>query len=156
MKNRNSYIDFIEERYFGNVANADFDQILGCFTDDARVTVRHGDFPVRLFTMNPGPGESDLRGFYQHLCDNYDCWFGEYRHYIDLEQDSAASRFTVRLEPKADGLYAGAPTQELYNCNFFEFRDGRISDMIIYYSNPELKTDDAGNQQNKPTGYPQL
>lgn len=155
MKDRNSYVEFIEERYFGSVANADLEQILQCFSDDARVLIRHGDLPERLFSMNPAAAESDLNGFYQHLCDNYDCWFGDYHHYIDLEQNSAASRFIVRLEPKSDSVYADAPTQELHNCNFFEFRDDRISEMIIYYSNPDRETDFDDNQKNKPTGYPQ-
>jgi hypothetical protein len=155
MKDRNAYVEFIEERYFGSVANTDFDQILQCFTEDARVIIRHGDLPERLFSMNPAAAESDLHGFYQHLCDNYDCWFGDYHHYIDLEQNTAASRFSVRLEPKSDSVYAGAPTQELHNCNFFEFRDDRISEMIIYYSNPERETDFDDNPKRKPTGYPQ-
>ena len=153
MKDRFSYVEFIEQRYFGNVAESNFDEILGCFNDDAQVIILHGDKPERRFALYPQAAESDLLSFYQHLCDNYECWFGNYHHYIDLETDSAASRFTVRLTPNPTGIYASFPAQELRNCNFFEFRDGRISDMIIYYANPETQTTNK-QPTGKPTGYP--
>jgi hypothetical protein len=154
MKDRSSYVEFIEQTYFGSVADGNINQVLSCFNDDARVIIRHGDQPERLFALHPLEGEAELPSFYEHLCDNYDCWFGKYHHYIDIEQDSAASRFTVRLEPKPNGLYANAAPQELRNCNFFEFRSHRISDMIIYYSNPDEQSDDAHANNDKPTGYP--
>jgi hypothetical protein len=55
------------------------------------------------------------------------------------------------LRPKPDGLYADADVQHLLNCNFFEFRDGLISHMIVYYVNPEAG--EGGG--SAPTGYPQ-
>jgi len=153
MINRFSYVEFIEQRYFGSVAESKFDEILNCFNDDAQVVIRHGDNPERRFALYPQAQESDLLSFYQHLCNNYECWFGNYRHYIDLEEDSAASRFTVRLTPHPSGVYASFPAQELHNCNFFEFRDDRISDMIIYYANAGGQTSNVG-LTNNPTGYP--
>jgi hypothetical protein len=96
------------------------DEIMNCFTDDARVII----------------------------------WFGDYHHYIDLEKASAASRFVVQLTPKPKGIYAGAAPQELSNCNFFEFRAGRISDMIIYYANPDTQLTHVQFSSDKPTGYP--
>ena len=153
MKDRLTYIEFIEQRYFGSVAESKFDEILNCFNDDAQVVIRHGDKPERRFALYPQDSEADLLSFYQHLCNNYECWFGNYHHYIDLDEDTAASRFTVQLTPIPTGVYAGLPAQELHNCNFFEFRDDRISDMIIYYANPDAQ---AANVQltDKPTGYP--
>lgn len=153
MNDRAAYVEFIEQRYFGNVAEGKFDEILNCFNDDAQVIIRHGDRPERRFALYPQAAESDLLSFYQHLCKNYECWFGNYQHYIDLEEGNAASRFTVRLTPEPTGAYANFPAQELHNCNFFEFRDGRISDMIIYYANSDAQTTNVPLTE-KPTGYP--
>lgn len=148
LKEYGSYVDFVEQSYFANVQQGHINAVIDCFEADAKVVIRHGDNPVRLFAADTGAGETELRKFYEHLCGNYDVWFGDFQHYVDLEQQRSACYFTVRLQPKPDGLYAGAGTQELYNCNFFEYRADRISHMIIYYSNPQ-----ADNADN-PTGYP--
>ena len=145
---RESCITFIEKAYFGSVRGGNLDAVMGCFTADARVIIRHGDNQERLFGARPSDGETPLREFYEHLCGNYDAWFGDYEHYIDIEEQRAASRFTVRLTPKPDGLYADAGTQELVNCNFFEFDGDLISHMIIYYANP------TAGASSTPTGYP--
>jgi len=73
--------------------------------------------------------------------------FGDFWHVVDTAAARAASRFTVRLAPKADGRYADAGEQTLLNCNFFEFDGAKIRDMIIYYANP-------GSAGPTPTGYP--
>jgi hypothetical protein len=143
----------IEQTYFGNVESGGIDAVMACFTPGATVIIRHGDNPERFFDVQPSAGKTALREFYEHLCGNYDAWFGDYMHYIDTAQERAASRFTVRLTPKPDGLYADAGEQELLNCNFFEFRDDLISDMIIYYANPNAGNATAGLSA-VPTGYP--
>ena len=43
------YADLVERRYFGNVAAGEIDAAVDCFTLDARVTIFHGDNPVRRF-----------------------------------------------------------------------------------------------------------
>ena len=145
---RKSCIAFIEQDYFGNVGAGNLQATMNCFTPDANVEIRHGDKPLRRFSVAPSGDATALTEFYAHLCGNYDAWFGEFQHFVDVEANRAASRFIVRLTPKPGGLYADAGTQELLNCNFFEFRNERISDMIIYYANP-------GSTQQTPTGYPQ-
>ena len=146
MKDRAAYIDFIERRYFGGVSAGDLEGVRDCFADDAEVLIRHGDNPERRYSPSPGPGQEPLPSFFEHLCGNYDCWFGEFRHTIDVEGQRAASRFAVRLTPRPGGLYADHPVQQLLNSNFFEFADGRITFMMINYSNA------AG--PDTPTGYP--
>ena len=145
---RERCIQFIEDDYFGSVVAADLDKIRACFSSDAQVLIRHGDLAPRLFRPEPRTeGELDLMaGFYGHLCGNYAAWFGDFEHTIDTPAQRAASRFSVRLTPLADGDYAGEGVQALKNCNFFEFRDGLIQFMLIYYSNP------TGGDAN-PTGY---
>lgn len=146
--NRSTILDLIENRYFGGVASGDLGAVLDCFAEDAEILIRHGDFPERRFSPTPGPGLEDLRKFFVHLCGNYDCWFGNFEHTIDLQEQRAASRFTVRLTPRRDGLYSKFPEQTLMNSNFFEFARDRIKFMLIYYANP------AESDYEKPTGYP--
>ena len=150
---RESCIAFIEQTYFDNVRDGRIDAVMACFTPDISVIIRHGDNPERLFAIHPSAGVTPLRRFYEHLCGNYDAWFGDFEHYVDSGEQRAASRFTVRLTPKPGGLYADAGTQELLNCNFFEFRDDLISHMIIYYANPKAGIAAAGHSAT-PTGYP--
>ena len=148
MENRDAYIEFIERHYFSNVATGDVDRVLDCFVNDAKVVIRHGDLPERRFAPSPGSGQDDLLSFYQHLCDNYTCWLRDFHHTNDIHAQRAASRFSVRLSPKPNGLYSKFPEQQLSNCNFFEFTDGRIKYMLIYYANL------ANGDDEKPTGYP--
>jgi hypothetical protein len=147
---RESCIALIEDTYFGNVGSGNIEEVMGCFAPDASVIIRHGDSPERLFRVQPSAAQAPLREFYEHLCGNYDAGFGDFEHYIDIEEHRAASRFTVRLAPKRDGLYADAGPLELVNCNFFEFDDDRIVHMIIYYANPKS----GAGLSTVPTGYP--
>jgi hypothetical protein len=148
--NRNAVIDFVENAYFGSVMHADIPAVLKCFHDDAEVLIRHGDNPVRRFSLHPGKGEANLGEFYTHLCGNFEAWFGHFKHFIDLEENGSACYFTVRLTPKETDDKELIGVQELHNCNFFRYEDGLIRHMIIYYSNT---TAEAGD--NTPTGYPQ-
>ncbi|WP_446831860.1 nuclear transport factor 2 family protein [Candidatus Foliamicus sp.] len=148
MQDRSAYIDFIERRYFGAVSAGDVKAALRCFAEDAQVIIRHGDQPERRYSPSPGPGQEPLADFFEHLCANYDCWFGDFSHTVDAAHKRAASRFTVRLSPRADGLYGEFPAQTLMNSNFFEFAGERIAFMLIYYAN----TSDSDSP--KPTGYP--
>jgi hypothetical protein len=150
---RESCIAFIEQTYFGNVRGGNVDAVMACFTPDASLIIRHGDNPERFFGVESSDGVTPLQAFYGHLCGNYDAWFGDFEHYIDSGEQRAATRFTVRLVPKPDGLYADTGTQELVNCNFFEIRDALISHMIIYYANPKAGVAAAGHSAT-PTGYP--
>ena len=150
---REPCLTFIEQTYFGNVQTGNIDAVIECFTEQAKVVIRHGDNPQKLFSMRPSENETPLPDFYQHLCSNYAAWFGDFQHFVDSEAARAASHFTVRLSPYPDGLYADAGPQELLNGNFFEFDNGLISHMIIYYANPQT-THVSGLQHESPTGYP--
>ena len=119
------YPKLVEEAYFGAVMACDLEAILACFTDDAEVIIYHGDNPVREFRKTPGKGETDLREFYAHLCGNYHPHFEGFLHVVDTQQGRAASKFTVTLTPRDDGLYAGEEALTLNNSNFFLYRDDK-------------------------------
>lgn len=145
---REDYIRLVEEEYFGNVVAGNLERILDCFTEDITVTIRHGDNPVRQFTKQGVNGTTKLEDFYKHLCGNFTAWFGEFDHYIDIPEQRCSCTFVVKLSPLANSAYLEAGPQTLRNCNFFKYRDGKIEEMIIYYSNYE-----SGLEQT-PTGYP--
>ncbi len=141
------YIDLVENRYFGNVCRGDFDAILDCFTEDCRVLIYHGDKQPRHFSRDGSHGEP-LRNFYEHLFGNFHPAFDDFRHYIDVPAKRCASTFLVTLEPRSGSAYAPHGTQQLNNCNFFDIRDDRVENMIIYYANPRAAS------AATPTGYP--
>ena len=146
---REEYIDLVERAYFGSVVRGDIDAALACFTPDATVTIRHGDAQPRVFHAD-GEGDDALSAFLGHLLANYEPEFTDFVHYVDTGDERCACRFTVRLSPHADSAYASAGVQELQNCNFFDLEDGKISAMLIYYTNPGGDPASGGS----PTGYP--
>ena len=147
LTDREAVIDFVEQAYFGNVQRQDIAAVMDCFQPGAEVIIRHGDKPIRQFATATHGDTADLREFYAHLCGNYDAWFGDFTHIVDVDAQRSACYFTVRLTPKPEGLYADAGVQELQNCNFFEYENDRIRYMIIYYSNSD-------SAEGAPTGYP--
>ena len=144
------YVKLVEEDYFGNVSRQNIAGILACFTADARVTIYHGDNEPRRFSGAGENGASPLPSFFEHLLGNYDPQFSDFTHFVDAENDRCSVHFKVRLTPKADSPYAASGVLNLRNCNFFLCRDGKIHDMIIYYSNPEA----ANSTGPAPTGFP--
>jgi hypothetical protein len=144
---REDYVNLVENEYFGSVTREDIAAAMRCFTSDARITIYHGNAPVRRFAVAPRDGESPLRDFYDHLLANYVPRFSGFRHYVDPPSECCAAHFDVELSPKPESPYLEAGTRHLNNCNFFQCRDGKIHDMIIYYADPSA---DPGG----PTGFP--
>ena len=146
------YVKLVEEDYFGSVARQDMAGILVCFTENARVTIYHGDNKPRRFSGAADDGASPLRNFFDYLLSNYDPYFENFTHFVDAENDRCAAYFQVRLTPKADSPYVASGVQNLRNCNFFLCRDDKIHDMTIYYSNPDA----AKMTRPAPTGFPKI
>jgi len=147
-------VRLIEEDYFGNLVRENIPAAIACFSNDARINVRHGDAPVRRFSVNGDENTTSLYDFYDHLCGNYGVLFDDFTHFIDEDQARAASTFRVVLKPKPASPYVFAGTQTLFNCNFFQFGNYRIVDMTIYYSNPNSGQQSATPPQSVPTGCP--
>jgi hypothetical protein len=154
MMTRDDYVRLVENDYFGNVSRADIPAVVACFTDDATVTIYHGDAEPRIFKASLSGGETPLPRFFEHLLANYDPVFTEFEHYTDPAAERCAAHFLVTLTPKPGGSTEAAGVQRLRNCNFFRCRDGRIHDMIIYYSNPGTAAG-ADAHGARPTGFPQ-
>jgi hypothetical protein len=144
----NDYTRLVEDDYFGNVTAANMNAILACFAPDAEITIRHGDHPPRRLKGQPAAGEEHLCEFWRHLNGNYQAAFSDFEHVVDTVAGRCAATFTVTLTPKATSPYAAAGVQTLRNCNFFWITAGKISRMIVYYSNA------AADGIARPTGYP--
>ena len=151
---RDDYVDLVERRYFGSVTRADIPAVVDCFTEDAAVTIYHGDAAPRRFKAAPAAGETPLPRFFEHLLANYEAEFTEFVHYVDEGNERCAATFLVTLTPKPDSAYRDAGVQRLRNCNFFRCRDGLIHEMTIYYSNPST-AGGADAHGSRPTGFPQ-
>ena len=147
------YIARMRDDYFGGVMREDRAGVWSCFTDDARVTIYHGDNEVRQFFKNPGPGQKSFDFFYGHLWQNYKVLFTDFRWIVDVEHDCAAATFLPTLDPKPGSDYLATGRMNLNNCNFFWFRGRHIADMIIYYANPTLGAK-MGTAAPTPTAFP--
>ncbi len=136
---REDYIRLVEEDYFGYVVRPDLAKILACFTDDATITIYHGDDPAAVFRAAPGAGEAPLRAYFDFVFETYTVdGYSNFRHFVDPAADAIASMFDVTLTPKpgSEPARAGHGTETLHNCNFFQCSRGRFRDVVIYYANP--------------------
>ncbi len=150
---RADYVKVIEKKYFASVMKQNYDAVLANFTEDARVTIYHGDNPVQIFFKNPKGKQQSFKVFYGHLFDNYLVNFGKYNTVVDVANKKAAATFTPHLKPKKGSAYKKAGDLHLNNCNFFWFRSDKIADMIIYYANPTLGKK-LGLDPKMPTAFP--
>jgi len=150
---RADYVRVIEKKYFGSVMKHDYQKVIDNFTDDARVTIFHGDNPLQVFYKNPKRGKQSFKVFYGHLFDNYIVDFGKYNTVVDVAKKKAAATFTPHLKPKKGSAYRKTGDLHLNNCNFFWFRGDKIEDMIIYYANPTLGKK-LGLDPKMPTAFP--
>ncbi len=150
---RGAIIRLVETEYFGSVTRGDIPAVLACFTRDAEVKIYHGDNPVRHFSMSPRRGRSPLAHFYEHLTGHFHARFVDFQNFIDLPARRSAATFTVRLRPYRKSPHYASGSLVLNNCNFFEYRRGRIAQMTIYYANPTLGKK-LGQASVGPTGFP--
>jgi hypothetical protein len=151
---RERLIRLMRDDYFGSVMREDYPGAASCFTDDSHITIFHGDNPKRRFTKLPEEGPTSYRHFWGHIFDNYRARFTDFRFVVDLPESCAAATFLVTMDPKLTSAYRETGVLTLNNCNFFWFRDGLISEMIIYYANPTLGAR-LGLKAGAPTAFPQ-
>ena len=99
---RDDYVDLVERRYFGNVAQADIPAVVACFTDDALVTIYHGDAAPRLFKLNPAPARPRCPASSSICSPTTTRNSTEFVHYVDTGGERCAATFLVTLTPKPD------------------------------------------------------
>jgi len=142
------FIDLVENRYFGSVAQRDRAAVLAYFAEDAQIIIRHGDAAERCFHAAPDRQQAPLAAFFDHLWSKFDAAFTEFEHFVDVEAGRCAATFLATLTPHENSPVRDQGAQRPRNCNFFLCRDGLIEKMIIYYAQP-------GAEPGRATGYPQ-
>ncbi len=118
---RDELIDFALGNYFANVDAKNLDAVLDCFHDTAHLTVQ------TAFTRHDGKAAlarmfTDFMGAYEVI-----------RHYnfrctTDAKEQRLCAYFDVELVAP-DGSIT-----ELFNTNFWRFRDGRFQEVFVYMS----------------------
>jgi ketosteroid isomerase-like protein len=125
------YIDFVERAYFGAVKAGDAEAVLAHFAPGAALTAYMGDAPARVMRRAPGASEESLDDF-MRAGERFDLTYLDFVHFVDCAAERVASHFTLLIVPRAGDV----PSRRMRNCNFFQFRDGVLVDVIAYFCNP--------------------
>jgi hypothetical protein len=93
-RDRNWYLDHICNRYFANVDGGRLDEVLACFTEDARID-------IVTESMRFEGRDTGIRALYEALFRGYSrVWHGNFRDAIvDVDGASLAIQFDVELTP---------------------------------------------------------
>jgi ketosteroid isomerase-like protein len=135
LNHADDYVDFVERLYFGAVRAADVAGVLSLFAPEAVLTGDRGDAPARVLRLEPRAGEESLEAFMAAGRD-FELSYQDFLHVVDCAACRIASRFTLLMVPRAGGAQAHMPARRMHNCNFFQFRDGQLIDVVAYFCNP--------------------
>jgi ketosteroid isomerase-like protein len=130
------YIDFVERRYFSAVRDGDVTSVLAHFAPGATLTGYMGTAPSRIFRHEPGLGEESLDAFMAAARDFY-LTYRDFVHVVDCDAKRVSSRFTLLMVPRANGTKSSMSPRRMQNCNFFQFSDGLLSEVVAFFSNPD-------------------
>jgi SnoaL-like domain len=119
------YIDIVTKRYFDGVDNKRLDQVLDCFTEDARLT------EVTSNTVHDGKGA--IRAMFVKLfADFSSIWHGNFVHTADPGTNAVCSQFTVLITPN------GGDELRYENCNRFYLKGDKFQTVYVYMSGDNL------------------
>ncbi len=135
LKTREDYIHFVEVLYFDAVRRADHETVVSYFAPGAALTGYGGDAAAMVVRKVPGEGEGSLDDFMKFAA-NFDLTYRDFVHYVDLDAQRVASHFTLLMVPKPDGAATHIPPRRMKNCNFFQFENGLLTEVVAYFSNP--------------------
>jgi len=124
LRQRDYYVDMVEQKYFANVDRKDMDAVLDCFTEDAVFTIQSA------FTTHEGR-DTGIRKMFENLLETYEqkIVHRDFKHVVDVENNRCAAQFEVELTDN-DG-------NETYlsNCNFFYLdENGKFERVFVYMS----------------------
>lgn len=117
------YLVDMVERYFHFVDTYDLDGVLGCFAEDAVVTIQSAH------AVHTGR-DTEIKKMYEDLFATYRTHMRHvhFRHVADPDNGRIASQFSVQLTDQQ-----GEQTS-LTNCNFWYLEGGRFKRMYVYMS----------------------
>jgi uncharacterized protein (TIGR02246 family) len=119
------YIDIVTKRYFDGVDNKNMEQVLDCFTEDARLT------EVTSNTVHDG--KAAIRAMFVKLfADFASIWHGNFVHTADPGSNAVCSQFTVLITPN------GGDELRYENCNRFYLKGDKFQTVYVYMSGDNL------------------
>jgi hypothetical protein len=132
MMGREDYVELIEDRYFGNMAQGRPGASVALFAPDAVLTARFSGLPARVARHRPGEGEETLTAFFSVVLETFRVGYRDFWHAIDVPGQRVCSLYTLRLDARHPEAGAGdGPVRELRNVNFFQFDHGRIREVLV-------------------------
>lgn len=118
---RDELVDLAIHQYFGNVDRKALDAVLGCFHDNAMITVQ------TAFTVHAG--KENIRRMF---VDFMDAWktiiHKDFTCTVDEQNGRITACFTAELED-GDGNWT-----TLHNTNFWRIRGDKFQEVYIYMS----------------------
>ena len=130
---REQLVELAVQHYFVAVNEGDLDTVLATFATGCCVRFASGEFEYR--------GEDALKAHFREFRETFAIIdFHNFEHLVDVERQSIAVRFEVRLVD-----HQGATTL-MQNCNFFQVNDrGQFCDIVVYNTAPLDDGFAAGN-----------
>lgn len=135
LQSREDYIHFVEVLYFGAMQAGQYEAVLAHFAPGALLTGYAGDSPARVLAREPAPGQSSLDEFMGAVRD-FDLSYLDFVHTVDTDAQRIASYFTLMLSPKPEGAFRHMQVRRMRNCNFFQFDNGYLANVVAYFCNP--------------------
>jgi len=126
VRDRNYYVDMVEEKYFASVRRRDVAATLDCFTEDAVFTIQSA------FTTHAGR-DTGIRRMFETFFRNYPSVIHrDFTHVVDVEHECCATQFNAEL------VAAVGTKLNMSNCNHFFFEDGKFKRVFVYMSGPNI------------------
>jgi ketosteroid isomerase-like protein len=124
LRQRDYYVDMVEEKYFASVDRKDMEAVLDCFAEDAVFTIQSA------FTTHEGR-DTGIRQMFENLFATYEqkIVHRDFKHVVDAENNRCAAQFEVELtDTEGNETY-------LSNCNFFYLdENGKFERVFVYMS----------------------
>jgi hypothetical protein len=120
------YVELIEHRYFGNMAQGRPERSVALFSPDAVLTARFAGVPVRVARHVPGEGEETLTSFFSVVLETFRVSYSDFWHAVDVPAQRVCSLYTLHLE-----AIDGGTVRDLRNANLFQFDDGLITEVLV-------------------------
>ncbi len=135
LRTREDYVYFVEVLYFGAMQAGKYEAVLAHFAPGALLTGYAGDAPAKMLARQPAPGQSSLDAFMSGVQD-FDLNYLDFVHTVDTQAHRIASYFTLIMSPRPDGAASHLPARRLRNCNFFQFENNYLTNVVAYFCNP--------------------
>ena len=118
---REELIDLALNKYFASVDAKNLDAVLGCFHDNAMLTVQ------TAFAVHSG--KENIRRMFVDFMDSFETIIHrDFTTTVDAKNGRISACFTAELEDSEGNMTL------LYNTNFWRVRDDKFQEVYVYMS----------------------